>query len=259
MPVVRAQPGRRSSTKVARVARRRLRSRDVTSAGAEVSPRSGQHRADYVYAKLREAIHSGRLRPGDRVPEIELARWLSVSRTPIRDALRRLESAGLVSHAPQGLIVTSLDPQQILELYALREILEGAAAAFAARYASESEIRSLQDLIARQKAAGNNAKELADLNRQFHELVYHAGRNRYLIQALRGLRDSLAILPGTTYSVAGRPAQALAEHTKIVDAIRRQNATGAEDGAKRHIRFAANARLSMVIGPEPRILASARP
>lgn len=237
-----------------------MRSRDTTPAGAEASPRSGQHRADYVYAQLREAIHSGRLRPGDRVPEIELARWLNVSRTPIRDALRRLESAGLVSHAPRrGLIVTSLDPQQILELYALREILEGAAAAFAARYASESEIRSLQDLTARQKAAGSNAKELADMNRQFHELVYHAGRNRYLIQALRGLRDSLALLPGTTYSVAGRPAQALTEHTKIVDAIRRQNATLAEDAAKKHIRFAANARLSMVIGPEQRILASAHP
>ncbi|MDE3111333.1 MAG: GntR family transcriptional regulator [Chloroflexota bacterium] len=238
-----ARPRRASSKKTAPPRRT-----TPAAPAPQPSAASGQQRADYVHAKLREAIQSGRLRPGDRVREIELAAWLNVSRTPIRDALRRLESAGLVSHAPrQGLVVTQLDPQQVLELYALREVLEGAAAALAARYASESEVRSLQKLLATQKGTGNRAEELADLNRQFHEVLYHAARNRYLIQALGGLRDSLALLRDTTYSVPGRPAQALAEHTRIVDAIRRQNETAAQDAATKHIRSAANARLSMVI------------
>lgn len=241
-----ARPRRTSSKKTAPLRR------PAPAPAPELSTASGQQRADYVHAKLREAIQSGRLRPGDRVREIELAAWLNVSRTPIRDALRRLESAGLVSHAPrQGLVVTQLDPQQVLELYALREVLEGAAAALAARYASESEIRSLQKLLAAQRAAGSRAEELADLNRQFHEVLYHAARNRYLIGALRGLRDSLALLRDTTYSVPGRPPQALAEHTRIVDAIRRQNEGAAEDAATKHIRSAANARLSMVIDIGP--------
>ena len=212
-------------------------------------PRSGEQRADFVYAKLREAIRTGRLQPGDRVREIELAAWLNVSRTPVRDALRRLESERLVSHAPRrGLIVTELDPQQVLELYALREVLEGAAANLAARYASESEVRSLQDLVARQRAAGDDAHELAGLNRQFHEVLYHAARNRYLIQALGTLRDSLALLRDTTYSVSGRPTAALAEHVKIVEAIKRQDSAGADEAARRHIRMASNARLTMVVG-----------
>jgi DNA-binding GntR family transcriptional regulator len=215
---------------------------------ASMRPRSGEQRADFAYVRLREAIHTGRLLPGERVREIELADWLNVSRTPIREALRRLESEGLTSRAPRrGLIVTELDPQQILELYALRETLEGMAAALAARYASDTEIGSLRQLIARQRSAGTSAAELASLNRQFHEILYRAGRNRYLIQALGSLRDALALLRDTTYSVPGRPAAALTEHQRIVDAIKRQDAAAADEAARKHIRMAANARLALVL------------
>lgn len=210
--------------------------------------RSGEQRAEFAYVRLREAIHSGRLHPGERIRETELAQWLSVSRTPIREALRRLESEGLASRAPRrGLIVTELDPQQILELYALRETLEGMAAGLAARYALEQEIATMRDLLTRQKAAGSDAAELAVLNRRFHEVLYQAGRNRYLLQALGSLRDALALLRDTTYAVPGRPAPALAEHQRIVDAIRRQDATAADEAARRHIRMAANARLALVL------------
>lgn len=210
--------------------------------------RNGQQRAEYAYAKLREAIHTGKLRPGDRIRELELAEWLSVSRTPIREALRRLESEGLASRAIRGgLIVTELDPQQVLELYILRETLEGMAAGLAARYASETELRSLDDLLTRQRAAQNDAGQLAALNRQFHQILYHAGRNRYLVQALGSLRDALALLRDTTYSVPGRPSIALAEHQRIVEAIRQQDTGAADEAARKHIRMAANARLSMVL------------
>jgi DNA-binding GntR family transcriptional regulator len=211
-------------------------------------PRSGQQRADFVYSKLREAIQSRRLQPGDRVTEIEIAEWLKVSRTPVRDALRRLEAERLLTHAARrGLIVSELDAQQVLELYALREVLEGAAASLAARHASESELRSLQDLVARQRSVGvANAPQLAELNRQFHEVLYRAGRNRYLLQALSSLRDSLALLRGTTYSVKGRPRAALAEHVKIVESIKRQDPAAADAAARLHIHFAGNARLNMI-------------
>jgi DNA-binding GntR family transcriptional regulator len=233
--------------------------------GSEVAPkgarkqRSGQQRADFVYTNVHEAISTGRLRPGDRVRESELATWLAVSRTPVRDALRRLESEGLVSHAARrGLVVTEFDAQQVVELYSLREALEGMAASLAARYASESEIRSLQDLIARQKLT-THPMELAELNKQFHALLYHAARNRYLIRALGGLSDSLAMLGDTTYSVPGRRPAALAEHLKIIDALKRQDAVAADAAARRHIRLGANARLTMVVGDTGGAPASRRP
>lgn len=210
--------------------------------------RGGQQRAEFAYVQLRDAIHNGQLHPGERIRETDLAGWLNVSRTPIREALRRLESEGLATRAPRrGLIVTELDPQQILELYALRETLEGMAAGLAARYASDHEIASMRQLLALQKAAGNHAAELAVLNRRFHEALYQAGRNRYLLQALGSLRDALALLRETTYAVPGRPAEALAEHRRIVDAVRRQDAVGADEAARRHIRSAANARLALVL------------
>jgi DNA-binding GntR family transcriptional regulator len=79
-------------------------------------------------------------------------------------------------------------------------------------------------------------------------VLYHAGRNRYLIQALGTLRDSLALLRDTTYSVSGRPSAALGEHVKIVDGIKRQDSAAADEAARRHIRMASNARLTMVVG-----------
>jgi DNA-binding GntR family transcriptional regulator len=203
-----------------------------------------------VYTRLRDAIRTGTLATGERVREVEIAHWLGVSRTPVRDALRRLESEGLLRHAARrGLIVTELDAQEVLELYALREVLEGMAAALAARYASESELRSLQEIIAQQRAAKDDTEKLAELNRQFHEVLYHAARNRYLLQALASLRDSLALLRDTTYSVPGRPAGALSEHVRIYDAIKRQDGSGAELAARKHIRQASNSRLAMILGP----------
>lgn len=208
----------------------------------------GQHRADLAYARLREAIYAGKLRPGSRLREIELSEWLGVSRTPTREALRRLESEGLCSRGIRGgLVVTQLDSQQILELYALREALEGMAAGLAARHASETEIASLRGLVAEQRAAGTDTNRLSRLNRDFHEVLYRAARNRYLLDALGSLRDSLALLRDTTYTVGGRPATALAEHQRIVEAIRRQDALAAEEAARKHIQMSGNARLALAL------------
>lgn len=231
-------------TKKATRARRAFRSKG--SRTIRISP--GEQRADFAYSTLRDAIGSGRLKPGDRMREIGLADWLRVSRTPVREALRRLESEGLLSRAPRGgLVVTTLDPQQIHELYALREVLEGMAARLSARHASDSELMSLRNVIQQQTAAVGDTAQLALLNRHFHELLYQGARNRYLLQALGSLRDALALLRDTTYSVPDRPAVALEEHERIVDAITRRDAAAADAAAREHIQMAANARLTLVL------------
>src|SRR3954464_13472158 len=104
-------------------------------------------RGDFVYESLRDAISDGRIAGGERVREEEVARNLGVSRTPVREALQRLQQRGvLVLGAGRGLVVPRLSQQQVIELYAMREILEGSAARFAALHASAAEIAILYDL-----------------------------------------------------------------------------------------------------------------
>src|SRR6478672_4683069 len=104
-------------------------------------------RADFVYDSLRDAISDGRIAGGERVREEEVARNLGVSRTPVREALQRLQQRGLpVVGAGRGLVVARLSQQQVIELYAMREILEGSAARFAAQHATPAEIAILYQL-----------------------------------------------------------------------------------------------------------------
>lgn len=208
-------------------------------------------RADDAHARLKQAILQQHFRPGDRMREAELAAWLGVSRTPVREALGRLEAEGLLSVTSRhpGLVVASLDQQQVSELYAVRELLEGFAARLAARHASDAEIATLRDLLARQnKTPANDADRLAHINKSFHEAIYRAARNRYLSDMLRSIESALALLPATTYAHPGRPQSALTEHTAIVDAIADRDVDQAEDAARSHIRAAELVRLLMITG-----------
>jgi DNA-binding GntR family transcriptional regulator len=195
---------------------------------------------------LRAAIIDRHYQPGDRLREEELAAWLAVSRTPVREALARLTSEGIVATAPgRGLIVRKLGNSEIDELYALREVLEGTAARFAAQHASEPEIAAMLSIVDTSKRARGNYDELARLNRRFHAAVYGACHNRFLLDALDNLTTSLALLPGTTLSLAGRETAAVKEHTAIVEAIRLRNGDLAEELTRRHVELARRLRLKM--------------
>jgi DNA-binding GntR family transcriptional regulator len=214
-------------------------------------PATGGSRAEIAYRRLKTAIESREFRPGQRMREAELAAWLGISRTPVRDALKQLESDGLLVAAPRrGLAIAELDQQQVSEIYALREILEGLAARLAARHASGAEVATLRDLVDRHaEAADAEAETHAQINRHFHQLIYRAARNRYLLGVLESLESSLALLPGTTYSAPGRNAEALQEHREILEAIERHEADRAESAARTHIQAAERIRLRMLAGP----------
>lgn len=200
-----------------------------------------------VYRSVRQAIATGRFKPGDRLREVTIANLLNVSRTPVRDALKRLESEGLLTIAPsRGLIVTELDRQNVLELYGLREILEGSAAALAANRASESEILALFEILEEEANHLDDASKLAEINRHFHSALYAASHNRYLIAAASGLSRSLHLLPGTTLSVPGRAVSSHEEHIEIVSHIEQRNPATAEQIARKHIREARRLRLRML-------------
>jgi DNA-binding GntR family transcriptional regulator len=200
-----------------------------------------------AYVRLKEAIRKGTLAPGTRVREVEIAHRFGISRTPARDAIRRLESEGLISFVPRhGAVVSQLDHQATMELYDLREILEGAAAAFAARHASAAEIEELEELIAAEPELEKKPDQLADLNQLFHASLYRAAHNRFLERTLIGLRDSMALLGGTSLKVKGRFQTAHDEHVAIVSAIAARDIEKAEQMAMAHIRNAQRARLKLM-------------
>lgn len=202
-------------------------------------------RSEFVFASLRDAIWEGRFAPGERIAEEEIAQSLGVSRTPVRDALRRLQERGmLVVGASRSLVVAELSKQQVLELYAMREILEGSAARFAAQHASEAEIGILHRVLDEFGTHADDARMLISLNRRFHRAVCEAAHNRYLIATLDGMHDALALLHSNTFRLPNRRTELDAEHRRIVRAIARRNADEAEQAARNHVRAAQRTRFS---------------
>ena len=201
-------------------------------------------RGEHVYRRLRDAIQHGELKSGQRIMELEIADWLTVSRTPVRDAMRRLEAEGLLEHEPRsGLVVARLDRQAVMELYVMRETLEGTAARLCARHASDMELQELGDLVERERELAGNYKALARHNRLFHEAIHRNAHNRYLEKSLAAVNDSMALLGTPLMLLPHRAQMAAEEHARIVEAIARRDPEAAADAAQQHVRAAQRERL----------------
>lgn len=201
-----------------------------------------------AYALILEAIDVGVYRPGDRLVESDLAERFGVSRTPIREALQRLETQSLLERDGRSLIVASLDHNQMAELYVVRRELEGLAASLAARHATEEEIRVLQEMVASDDAFVDNPTELAKANRRFHEQIHLASHNRYLVQQLNLVHRTMALMATTSLAAEGRGRIAQAEHKSIVNAIERRDEEAAYRALKDHISVAFMTRLKQDAG-----------
>lgn len=200
-----------------------------------------------TYARLKEAIRDGTFKVGDRLTELDVAARLKVSRTPVREAMHRLEADGLLSYEPRrGVTVTRPDHQMIVELYVMREALEGTAAALAAQHASSIEVAALAELIERESAYLGDCTELSRINQQVHRLLYFAAHNRYLLRSLSALADTMTLLP-TMLGDAERAKESHAEHLHLLAAIRGRDPAAAEAAARAHLRSAQRHRVSWLI------------
>jgi DNA-binding GntR family transcriptional regulator len=201
-----------------------------------------------TYELLLTAIEDGTLPPGSRLRETDLALQFGISRTPVREALKRLEAQGLVSHqVHHGAVVAELDYSEITELYALREVLEGTAARLAAAHATGAEIEILERMIAHDRSLLNDPKELSRRNKLFHRQIHQSSRNRFLSLMLENMRTSLLLLHGTTLVAPNRAQQSLEEHQAIVDALAKHDPSEAEAKARQHIVNAFRTRLELRI------------
>jgi DNA-binding GntR family transcriptional regulator len=196
-----------------------------------------------AYALILQAIDQGTYRPGDRLVESELAERFGVSRTPIREALQRLETQSLLTRDGRSLIVASLDHNQMAELYVVRCELEGLASRLAARHATEEEVRVLRKMVEDDRRFLNDPAALARANRRFHRQVHLASHNRFLVQQLDLVYRSMALMATTSLAIEGRGEIALAEHQRIVDAIAAGDGDAAYRALKEHISVAFEARL----------------
>ena len=198
-----------------------------------------------AYGLILEAIDTGIYRPGDRLVESELAERFGVSRTPIREALQRLETQSLLARDGRSLIVASLDHNQLAELYVVRGELEGLAARLAARHATPEEVRVLRDMLEADHALVGDPKALSRANRRFHKQIHLASHNRFLVQQLDLVHRSMALLATTSLSAEGRTTGTLEEHARIVRAIEAGDGEAADQALRDHISKAFVTRLKL--------------
>lgn len=199
-----------------------------------------------TYDKLRNGIVSGDFPPGMHLVETSLAETLGVSRTPIREALSRLEQDGLVERGSRGLQVRHRSPAEILEIFEVRIVLEGTAAKLAAERHTEVDRIRIQGHLAKLEAEqGSAPSELASINRDFHRSIWHASHNRALVDMLERLSVHLFRYPFTTYEVPGRAESSLLEHRELAEAIMGRDGERASRLASHHMTVARNIRLEM--------------
>lgn len=196
-----------------------------------------------AYRRLHEAIVLGEIAPGARLVESALCEWLKVSRTPVREALRRLKTDGLVEDGPGGgLRVTRYDAAALNELYVVREVLEATAAAEAARHATSAELEAMEDSLRIQRGLDTDIAGFARENVVFHKQLYAASRNRFLVRTLQALGDAVALLGPTAIDSPEAVKRAVAQHSRIVAAIAARDAEGAFAAAREHIQTGLQSR-----------------
>ncbi|MWD28762.1 FCD domain-containing protein [Aquicoccus sp. SCR17] len=196
-----------------------------------------------AYALILDAIDVGIYRPGDRLVESELADRFGVSRTPIREALQRLETQSLLTRDGRSLIVASLDHNQLSDLYVVRSELEGLAARLAARHATDEEIHVLRAMVEEDRALIGDPGALARANRRFHKQIHLASHNRFLVRQLDLVHRSMALMATTSLAAEGRGPRALEEHLRIVEAIAARDDAAAFEALRTHISTAFETRL----------------
>lgn len=210
---------------------------------------SGQKNGNLdAYRMILDAIDTGEFKPGTKLVESELAERFGVSRTPIREALQRLETQTLLARDGRSLIVASLDHNQLAELYVVRSELEGLAARLAARHATPEEVRVLRSMVEEDRSKVDDPGALSRANRRFHKQIHLGSHNRYLVQQLELVHRSMALLATTSLAVEGRSAAALDEHERIVTAIESGDGDAAYSALRDHISQAFETRLQIDAG-----------
>lgn len=193
-----------------------------------------------ILETIRDAITSGKLKPGEKVAEPELAERMGISRTPIREAFRQLESEGYLTVIPRkGAVVISFSERDIEEFYAIKSILEGYAARLACRNLTNREIDRLATINEklRQLAGERDVKQFFRVHNDFHELFIRAADNDKLRDLIADLLRKFQRLRVASLSLPGRMHVSVQEHDKIIEAFRNRDADAAERLVRKNAEY----------------------
>lgn len=196
---------------------------------------------EIVCENLRDAIKKGILEPGERLMEVQLADELGISRTPVREAIRKLEQEGYVIMMPRrGTYVADISEGDIKEIFEIRSALESLATGLAARRIEQNELENLQSLLNEIEGyiKENNIEKIVETDVKFHELLYQVSRNNRLVGIISNLKEQLARFRTLSMSYPGRLQATFEEHSEMVEAIADGDVSSARDAAERHMEHA---------------------
>ncbi len=194
-----------------------------------------------VCETLRDAIRKGILEPGERLMEVQLAEELGISRTPVREAIRKLEQEGYVIMMPRrGTYVSDISTNDVKEIFEIRSALESLATGLAARRIEPDELETLQNLLIEIEGyiAKNDMEKIVETDIKFHGLLYQVSRNERLVNIINNLKEQLARFRTLSMSYPGRLQETLEEHSEMVEAIANGDVSAARDAAEHHMERA---------------------
>lgn len=203
-----------------------------------------------VYESIRDAIISGKFPPGTKLTVDKLSAELDVSRTPVKEALVRLEREGLVENIPRrGMFVKKIKLEDAIEIYELREILES----FAIRKVAESIDKETLDILTELLSKGEeyiserNLKKYSDIDERFHKILWDKSGNKRLAKILENIRSQIRLLMTSSVTVEGRAYHSLIEHKNIVSALEKKDPDLAERYMRIHVRNTKDIVLKVLI------------
>ncbi|PJI08518.1 MULTISPECIES: GntR family transcriptional regulator [Clostridium] len=192
---------------------------------------------EIVFERLRKAIIDGDLEPGDRLVETYIAENMGVSRTPVREAFRQLEIEGLAENIPRkGTIVRGISKEDIMEIYQIREVLEGLAFRLACSNISEAQIAKLKEKICKmdQYMDDENIAQYWVVHGEFHDIILHLTGNKRLIEQMKQIYQYLSKLREATLVMNKRRHQAMKEHKDLIEAFEKKDEKLAEKIGREH-------------------------
>ena len=193
---------------------------------------------DVVFNTLRQAILTGELKPGERLMEIHLANKLGVSRTPIREAIRKLELEGLVNIIPnKGAYVTGISDKDVHDIYMIRSMLEGLCVRWATEHITQEQLEELDEIIllSEYHMDKGHSDQLTELDGRFHQILYEASQSRILDHVLSDFHKYVQLARRTSVKTEERAIKSIGEHNEILNAIKAKDAEKAGNLATIHI------------------------
>lgn len=201
----------------------------------KINLRDGYRLADRVYSHLRNGILKGELKPGARLVETNLAKLLGVSRSPVRDAITRLEQDGYVVIRSLKVTVREIPPTEIIDLFVIRCALEGMAAWLATPVLSDLDLRTMEDLCFQMEKAESDSDQLARLGNEFHDVFIHSCKNTKLNEMLIDIKEQIYRFRSVSAAKPGRGTESTKEHWEVLEAMKEGDALRAEQLVRQHI------------------------